>query len=813
MIKPDQNGTAVIAYILFFCSVFGYGQLQLKDSTWLPIYVKDTVSVSYQTSDVNYSTLFYKSVYVPEYHGNSKDYLLKPLAQNISELLVQTELDKSYSTSEVRGTELEKSLRTFEKMSFPFASSITSKLAEKLELKTNKPILVARNDSLLQLSINDKDVLFTHQALDELHNDASLRFDQSLYLRRLLLHFIVGNTNEPFENYHWKKVETSTYKAIVPYIDFYQNQYMSFDGTYKLITKLVQSYKHFEPYDSRIKNLKNTSQKHIGFDVNMLSNLSFEFWEVEMDFIKNTLSNQVVDAIIAQLPKGAMTSKTEQLTSVLKQRIANIKEIGTAYYNLISPNKVVVATNVNNLIDIKKNNTGVSIQLYNEIDGKNNPIKSYNFLSEETKSIWVYGLKGNDYFEVSGQSKKDIPIRLIGGVNSDKYEINNGKKVVVYDNERQSFIIHKDNAKFKLSEDEYVTKYTVDKYRHTANNIKPKFGANPDDGLFIGAVNDYRVLNFDQNPFSQLHQISANFYLSTQGFNLKYYGEKANVYKGFNAFVSLGYQSPNYSTNFFGYGNETPNYDDNLKLDYNRVRMENMDVALGLLKRHSSYNASASLFFESRKIDETPDRFVSSETLFFPENDFFDRKNYIGLSGAYSYKNMSLDLVEDLIITPKIDFKVTANLNEFSKTNSLIQPSIHIAHPFYNDKISLDAKITYQYVFGEDVPFYQAATIGGASGLRGYRNQRFTGQSSVLANTNIRWFIKDLESDILPLQFGVLGGFDAGRVWLKKEHSTRIHTDFGGGFWLQTADLLKAEAQAFKGNEGMRFSFNISIGF
>ena len=112
MIKPDQNGTAVIAYILFFCSVFGYGQLQLKDSTWLPIYVKDTVSVSYQTSDVNYSTLFYKSVYVSEYHGNSKDYLLKPLAQNISELLVQTELDKSYSTSEVRGTELEKSLRS-----------------------------------------------------------------------------------------------------------------------------------------------------------------------------------------------------------------------------------------------------------------------------------------------------------------------------------------------------------------------------------------------------------------------------------------------------------------------------------------------------------------------------------------------------------------------------------------------------------------------------------------------------------------------------------------------------------------------------
>jgi hypothetical protein len=811
--NTQRNSKVFITFVLLFCSLMGYSQLKLKDSTWLPIYVKDSTVVSYQESNTNYNALFYKSIYVPKYEDKSSNYQLKPLTFDLSELLSQTGLDGSYKTSEVKGTEFENTLRNVEKLSFPFASSLTSKLAKQLQLLTNSPVIVAHNDNLYQLSAKEKNVLSTPEALKIVHDSSSVKFNQSVYLRHQLLNFIIGNTNVSYNDYHWKEVSNSEGNTIEPYIDSYQNQYMNFDGTYKLITKLIRSYKHIEPYNARIKSVKKVSQKFIGFDVNVLSNMPFELWEKEMNFVQEMLKESVIDEFMMQLPKGVVTSNTELLFSTLKQRIKNIKDIGTTYYNLISPHKVVVATNINNLIDVKRTDNGVKIHVYNEIDGKKNPIKSYEFLSNETKGIWIYGLKGNDYFEVSGRSKTYIPIKLIGGKNSDKYEISNGKNIVVFDDKNQTFVVHQDKAKFKLSNDDDITKYDVAKYKHDTNKVKPKFGANPDDGLFVGVVNEYKVLDFNQNPFSQLHQVSANFYLGTQGFNIGYYGEKANVYKEFNAFVNLGYQSPNYSSNFFGYGNETPNYDDNLKLDYNRVRMENVDVAIGVLKRHKNYNVSANLFFESRKIDDTPDRFVSSATLFFPEDDFFDRKNYIGISGEYEYKTIELSIIEDLVIRPKIEFKFTSDINEFSKTNSALQPSVFMSHPFYDDKISLDAKVTYQHVFGNDVPFYQAATIGGASGLRGYRNQRFIGQSSLITSTNLKWFIKDLESDILPMQLGVLGGFDAGRVWLENENSSSIHTDFGAGLWLQTADLIKAQLQAFKGDEGMRFAFNMSIGF
>jgi len=799
-----------ILWILLFCSFLGFSQSKTSDSTWLSIYKKDSSKVSYSSAGVNYSELFYRNIQVPVYDSIKEYEQLIPIAQSIESLLQQTQLDKSYAISEVKGTELEKSLKEVEQLSYPFSSCITSKLATKLGLQTNNSILVSNNEQLHQLVVLDDELISTKKMLHIVNENSITELDKLAYLRFRLLNFIVGSFNTQPNTYVWKKTND---QKIIPYINSYQNQYMSFDGTYKLITKLIKSYTHLEPYSNRIKNIKKSSKNFIGFDVNILSTLSYSQWENEVTAIQNLLDDHVIKEIEKSLPKGILSTETEGLFSILKERILNLDQIGVEYYNLISPNKVVVATNENNLIDVTKRAEGILIEIYNEKDGKNTPIKSYDFSSIDTDEIWIYGLNGSDYFEVSGTSKKNIPLKLIGGNNSDKYEIQNGEKVVIIDNEYQTFVVEKDKAKLHLSEEKHIASYEGEKYKHQVNTINPKFGANPDDGLFLGIIDEYKVLGFDQNPFTTLHQVSANLYLGTLGFKANYYGEKANVYKDFNAFGGLGYQSPNYSTNFFGFGNETPNLDDNLKLDYNRIRISTFDVKLGLLKKILEYDVSANLFFESIKIDETPDRFVTSKTLFFPSVDFFERKNYVGLSGYYQYKNISLSVLEALKILPKIDLKISADINEFSKTNVALQPSLFLSHPMYANKIMLDATISYKHVIGSEIPFYQAANLGGNTGLRGYRNQRFTGQSFFYTSTNLKWFIKELKSEVLPLQFGILGGFDVGRVWLKEETSSQLHTDFGAGFWLQTADLIKAELQAFKGDEGLRFSINIAIGF
>ena len=61
------------------------------------------------------------------------------------------------------------------------------------------------------------------------------------------------------------------------------------------------------------------------------------------------------------------------------------------------------------------------------------------------------------------------------------------------------------------------------------------------------------------------------------------------------------------------------------------------------------------------------------------------------------------------------------------------------------------------------------ASIGTSDGLRGYRNQRFTGKNAFYQNTDLRFNFRKIKTRLLPLQFGVYGGFDYGRVWMENE--------------------------------------------
>ncbi len=803
----NKTGKTTVLLLFFFLNI-SFSQKNETSFAWLSIFKTDTISTSNSFSDENYESMFYRKIKVPVYEKSSKNkttFLLKPLINDLGELLNQTRLDDSYSVNDLKGTDMEKSLKEFEKFSFPFSSCISSALAERININSNNPKIVSKDSLLFVQSINDSLVISTKKIFSLMHENSNIAIDKKAYLRFRLLSILIGSYNLYPNDYSWKLNDNK----IEPFMNKYNNQFMKFDGTFKLISKMISRFKHFESYESTIKNINKTSVNFIGFDVNILSSLSLEDWNEQTQYIKNILNEQTLEKIKNNLQKGVSGIEIENIFSVLSQRISNIDEISNMYYNLISPNKIVVANHLSNIIDIKKSKLKTVIEVFNAKEGKVNPIKSYTFFTKDTKEIWIYGLKGNDYFDVSGKSNNGQKILLIGGDNSDKYEIQNGKNIVVYDKEIQSFIVQKDKAKLKLSNNKYVTDYNNTKYKHSLNTIKPSFGANPDDGLYLGAINEFKIFGFDQNPYSELHTLSANFYLGTLGVKLNYFFERLNFYKGFNLFGDLGYQSSNYSTNFFGFGNES-DYDVNQKLDYNRVRMSIIDVKLGITKQISSQNFSSNIFFESNKIDETPNRFITSETLFFPPDNFFERKYFSGLVVDYFSSNLMFD---DFTIAPKLSLKTTVDLQEIKNTNIAVAPSLFVMKPMYDKMITIDATIAYKKVFGNNIPYYQAANLGGDSGLRGYRNQRFTGQSLFYTSSNLKWHLQNVQSNILPIKFGVLGGFDFGRVWQENEDSTKLYTDFGAGVFIQTADLIKAKIQGFKGSEDFRFEIKVAIDF
>jgi len=85
-------------------------------------------------------------------------------------------------------------------------------------------------------------------------------------------------------------------------------------------------------------------------------------------------------------------------------------------------------------------------------------------------------------------------------------------------------------------------------------------------------------------------------------------------------------------------------------------------------------------------------------------------------------------------------------------------------------------------LFG-DFPFFDAAFLGGSNTLRTEERQRYAGDASLYGTTELRVPVAKFPL-ILPLDVGVIGFMDAGRVYVDGDSPGGWHSAAGGGLWV-----------------------------
>jgi hypothetical protein len=84
-------------------------------------------------------------------------------------------------------------------------------------------------------------------------------------------------------------------------------------------------------------------------------------------------------------------------------------------------------------------------------------------------------------------------------------------------------------------------------------------------------------------------------------------------------------------------------------------------------------------------------------------------------------------------------------------------------------------------------PFWEAASLGSSSSLRGYDLQRFAGDVSLYAGSELRLHAGQF-TFIVPVTCGPLAFLETGRVFIEGEDSAVWHTAAGGGFWFRVGN-------------------------
>ncbi|SHI55655.1 Outer membrane protein assembly factor BamA [Mesonia phycicola] len=778
-----------------------------------------------------------------------RDYNIRALKKSAVQFL-QTVAFKDQSVEQkFQNTLAEDAIEDFYTASHPFAFMAIPKLSDAAEIFHTNPKVIylpqqkalgkyneAYGDDIYMIverpegdwkeaeffGSPNHDIESTEGMFERLRRDEKYSLDEVAYIRARIFDMLIGDWDRHKDQWRWAEFETEDGKHIFRPIPRDRDQaFSNFDGAFFGTLKGLAGFaKQFGEYGDDIDDVAWFNTAAAGLDRSLIQNKGRETWIAEAKYLQDHITDEVIEEAFNDLPEEVRKDEsTQDIKTFLKARKENIVDIAERYYNYLAKLAIVTATDKDDFIDVTRLENGkTKIEIFRNKGGKRKSLfskKTYD--KKDTKEIWIYGLDDDDTFTVVGNSKsKNIPIKLIGGQNNDIYKVDNSKKLKIYEHKsKPNTFTDAQDAKIRLSDNYEQNFFNKDKKIFSSNVILPGIGYNPDDGVKIGLQDVYTHYGFKRDPFSSQHKFRAGYYFATNGFDFYYDARFARIVGNYSLGVGAWFTSPNFAQNFFGYGNSTrnPNRDNDEDFDFNRTKISKVGASIGLVREspfgsYFGYKAS----FESVEVDQTSGRFIDQ---YFANNaNVFERKYFAGLDATYRYE--SYDDVLNPTNGMKFQLSVGGKMNTKDTQNiyGYIKPSIEFFNSITrNRKWVLRTEVNSQINIGDDFEFYQAANLGGATGLRGYRNERFMGESSLATSADIRYTLGEVKTTFLPFEFGIFGGADVGRVWLDGEDSKQWHNDFGGGLWVNSAEAVNGTFNLFAGEDGMRFSFGFGFKF
>ena len=659
---------------------------------------------------------------------------------------------------------------------------------------------------------NADEIESTSDLLDKLRRKDKIKINESLYIRTRLFDNIIGDWDRHADQWRWAiKNQENGIDLYEPIPRDRDQAFSDFDGfTLGVLTTLNPPLRFMQRYDKTYNAVKWFNDAGDDVDMAVLMNHNQEDWLREARFIKQNLTGDIIEKAFTNIPKEMDQTKLAKIKQAMKGRLHHVEENALALYENLRSTVLVVGTDKDDWFVITRKPNGITnVTAYRIIKGeKETKFWDVDYDKSVTHELWIFGLDDADIFEVNGEGDAAIKIKIIGGRNSDIYRVSNKKNVRVFDHKSQPNTF--ENPVSKTFSDNYdLNTYYFKKNRRDVSQIIPVLGYDPDNGLGLGANYSYTKNSLWRNPFTQNHSFKAVYFMENSGVDVNYSGEFANLFDKVNLGIAARYSSPNYTYNFFGLGNETENLDDDL--DFNRIRLRTLFFSPSLILRgYYGSTLKLAVSYENLEVERTQGRFIETAEV---NPAVFEGQQFIGTEVSYDYKNF------DNLSLPKKG--IGLGLSAGYKTNlednrgyAYLVPEVQVT-----TKLDKTERLVYATKFkghlnlGNGYEFYQAASIGDGDGLRGFRQQRFSGKYSYVQSSDLRLALGRIRNAIIPISYGAYGGFDYGRVWSPNDDSAKWHNSPGGGLYFNLAGFNTANLAYFTTDEGGRFTFALSFAF
>ncbi|WP_183906692.1 BamA/TamA family outer membrane protein [Rufibacter immobilis] len=640
---------------------------------------------------------------------------------------------------------------------------------------------------------NSKNLVGTDKVLENTLEDQNDEVDQRSVLRARLLDFFIADWDRHDDQWRWaefkKEGKGKIYKPVPRDRDqaFFVNQ-----GVIPNIASRRWILPKVQGFDESLRDIKGFNFNNRYFDRSFLTELEREDWIAMADSVRAGLTDEAIEEAVRQLPPEIYQISGERLANTLKARRAYIKRDAEEYYEFLAQKVDVVGTDQEERFEVQREPGGatlVTIYKKGADASPENQLYRRRFLPNETREIRLYGLGGADEFSVQGQAADGIRLRIIGGQGEDR--ITDSSSVVglrrltyVYDDPKGTQFQLGPEAR-NLSRRGPV-EYNRQSFRYNYLGPLASIEFNRDDGVLLGAGVLLKTQGFQKEPYGMMQRLVGSYAFNTQSFLVDYAAHFPQLRMGLDLKLNVNFKSPGFEQNFFGLGNETA-YNPDIDIENYRYRSSQLYANLLVGRKLSDYET---LFvgpvFQTVNVERTPERFLERQLANTERAaDYFEPTSYAGARIEYVLDSRDLPALP----AKGVYWQVAADLLKGTNQQSSDVARVHTQFAVYKTlriplKLTLATRFGGGHTFGDGFEFFQAQTLDGPTTLRGYRRNRFSGQTSLYNNTEARLRLFSFTTYLFPASLGVFGFHDVGRVWMDNEDSNKWHTGYGGGVWL-----------------------------
>jgi len=276
--------------------------------------------------------------------------------------------------------------------------------------------------------------------------------------------------------------------------------------------------------------------------------------------------------------------------------------------------------------------------------------------------------------------------------------------------------------------------------------------------------------------------------------------------------------APNNTTNFFGRGNETEFDKTGDYKTYYRTRFSLYQLNPAFRWKNNKgkeISIGPALQYYRLEPDDNKGRFINNTHLInsYDSNSIANDKSHAGVVFNFINDRRNNKLLPSWGSYVNIKVQGFTGLNNYSKSFVQVIPEVALYKNLNaRSTIVIADRLGGMVSFGKTT-FYQSAFLGGQENLLGYRQYRFAGDHMFYNNLETRIKLTDFANYILPGQFGIVGFYDVGRVWVKNEASAKWHDGYGGGIYFSPAQMAVIEAVAGYSVEGWYPYITLSFRF